>query len=56
MSRNSSVGTETSYRLEEKGTVLISGKGEIFFLLYRVRTGSGVNPTSYPIGPLVFFP
>jgi hypothetical protein len=44
-SRSSVVGTATGYGLEAER----SGKVRIY-LLHVVQTGSGVHPTSYPIG------
>jgi hypothetical protein len=48
-SRDSAVGTATGYGLEDRG-VRVGVKGQEFSLLHVVQTGSGANPTAYPVG------
>jgi hypothetical protein len=56
-SRDSSVGIALGYGLDDRGSRVRfpAGAGN-FSLHYRVQTGSGVHPTSYPIGTGVSFP
>jgi hypothetical protein len=52
MSRDSSVGIETGYGLDDQGGGGSSSPGRVkkFSLLHIVQTGSGVHPTSYKMG------
>jgi hypothetical protein len=51
MSRDSSVGIATDYWLDDQeGREFESRQGKKFSLLHIVQTGSGVHPTSYPMG------
>jgi hypothetical protein len=54
VSRDSSVGIATDYRLDDRGS--IPGGAGNFFLRHRVQSGSGAHPTSYPMGTGGFFP
>jgi hypothetical protein len=47
LSRGSSVGIATGYRLEEEESEFESLYGQERFALHFVNTGSGVHPTSY---------
>jgi len=51
LSRDSSVGTATGYGLDDRmiGVRFPAGSGTLS-LRYRVHTGSGAHPTSYPVG------
>jgi hypothetical protein len=49
-SRDSSVGIATDYGLDDRGVGVRVSVGLEFFLLHVVQTGSGVHPTSYPMG------
>jgi hypothetical protein len=48
--RDSVVGIATGYRLDEWGLDFESQWGQEFSVLHVVQTGSGVHPTSYPMG------
>jgi hypothetical protein len=55
-SQDSSVGIATGYGLGDRGVgVRVSVWSRIFYL-YVVQTGSGVHPTSYPMGTKGSFP
>jgi hypothetical protein len=55
--QNSIVGIATGYGLENQGVrVFESQWGQEFSLLHVVQTGSGVHPTSYPMGTGGSFP
>jgi hypothetical protein len=57
MSRDSSVGIATGYRLDDReGREFESRQGKKFSLLHIVQTGSGVHPTSYKMGTGGFSP
>jgi hypothetical protein len=50
-SRDSAVGIATCYGLDDRGVgVRVPVGAKIFSLLQVVQTGSGVHPTSYPMG------
>jgi hypothetical protein len=49
-SRGSVVDILTVYGLDDRGVGNRVPVGEALLLLYIVQTGSGINPTSYPIG------
>jgi hypothetical protein len=49
-SLDSSVGRANGYGLDDLGVEFESRKGKKFSLLHVVQTGSGVHPTSYPMG------
>jgi hypothetical protein len=55
MSRDSSVGIATGYRLNDQmiGVRFSAGTGN-FSLLHRVQTGSRAHPASYPMGTGAF--
>jgi hypothetical protein len=57
MSRDSSVGTATDYRLDDRmiGVRYPAGAGN-FFLRHCVQTGSDAYPASYPMGTGGSFP
>jgi hypothetical protein len=55
-SRDSSVGTATGYGLNDRGVGVRVPVGQEFSLLHVVQTGSGVHPTSYPMGTRGSFP
>jgi hypothetical protein len=48
MSPDSSVTTVTGYGLDGSGS--IPGRGERYFLLHGVQTGSEAHTASYPMG------
>jgi hypothetical protein len=49
--RDSSVGIAMGYRLDDRGSrVLFPAGAGNFSLHHRVQNGSGVHPTSYPMG------
>jgi hypothetical protein len=48
--RDSAVGIATGYRLDDRGVGVRVLAGWRFSLLHVVQTGSGVHPTSYPMG------
>jgi hypothetical protein len=48
--RDSVVGIATGYRLDDRSVGLESRQSHEFSLLHVVQTGSGVHPTSYPMG------
>jgi hypothetical protein len=50
ISWHSVVGIATSYRLDNRGLEFESQKSHEFSLLHVVQTGSGIHPTSYPMG------
>jgi hypothetical protein len=50
MSRDSVVSIATGYGLDDRGVGVWVPVGSRFSLLHVVHTGSGVNPTSYPMG------
>jgi hypothetical protein len=54
--RDSSVGIVTGYRLDDRGVGVRVLLGSRFFFLHLVQTGSGVHPTSYPMGNGGYFP
>jgi hypothetical protein len=57
MSRDSSVGIATGYKLDDQGGREFEPRyGKKFSLLHIVQTGSGVYPTSYKMGTGVSFP
>jgi hypothetical protein len=45
---HSSVGKETGYGLDDRGSILVRGKG--FSLLHSIQTSSVSNPASYAMG------
>jgi hypothetical protein len=49
-SRDSAVGIATGYVLDDQGVGVRVPLGKEFSLLHVVQTGSGVHPTSYPMG------
>jgi hypothetical protein len=49
-SRDSAVGIATGYGLDDRGVGVRVQEGQEFSLLHVVQTGSGVHPTSYPMG------
>jgi hypothetical protein len=57
MSRDSSVGIATGYRLDDQmiGVRFPAGAGN-FSLRHHVQTDSGANPASYPVGTADSFP
>jgi hypothetical protein len=55
-SRDSSVGTELGYGLDDRGSrVRFSAGAGNFSLNYRVQNGSGAHPASYPMCTRVSF-
>jgi hypothetical protein len=54
VSRDSSVGVATGYRLDFRGSIWI--RVTDFSLLHRFETTSGAQPVSYPMGTGVSFP
>jgi hypothetical protein len=57
MSRESAVGTETGYGLDDQGVgVRVPVWARIFALLHVVQTSSGVRRTSYPMVTGCCFP
>jgi hypothetical protein len=56
ISRNSAVGITTGYGMVDRGVEVRVPMGNEFALLHVVRTGSGVHPTSYPMGTGGSFP
>jgi hypothetical protein len=54
-SRDSAVGIATGYGLDDRG-VLGSSPGRVKNFLHVVQTGSGVHPTSNPMGTGGSFP
>jgi hypothetical protein len=54
-SLDSSVGVATSYGLDDRGGRSLS-PGMVKHFLHVVHTGSGVHPTSYPMGTRGSFP
>jgi hypothetical protein len=51
VSRDSAVGIETGYGLDDRGVgVRVPVGSRIFALLHLVQTGSEVQPTFYPMG------
>jgi hypothetical protein len=55
-SRDSVVGIATGYGLEDQGVGVRVPGGQEFSLLHVVQAGSGVHPTSYPMGNGCSFP
>jgi hypothetical protein len=55
-SRDSVVGIATGYGLDDRGVGVRVPVGSRIFFLYVVQTGSGVHPTSYPMGTGGSFP
>jgi hypothetical protein len=55
-SRDSVVDIATGYRLDGRGVGVRVPVGSIIFSLHVVQTGSGVHPTSYPMGTGGTFP
>jgi hypothetical protein len=56
-SRDSSVGIALGYRLDGRGSrVRFPARAGNFSLHYRVQTGSGAHPASYPMGTRGSFP
>jgi hypothetical protein len=55
-SRDSSVGIATGYLLTTEGSEFESRWGQEFSHLQVIQTGSGVHPTSYPMGTGGSFP
>jgi hypothetical protein len=53
-SRDSSVGKETGYRMDDRGS--IRSKDNYFSYLHSVHTGSEADPASYPMGTVGYFP
>jgi hypothetical protein len=53
--RDSVVGIATDYGLDDQGVEFEFRWGQEFSLLYVVQIGSGVHPTSYPMGTGDFF-
>jgi hypothetical protein len=49
-SRDSAVGIATDYGLDEQGAGVRASVGSRCFLLHVVQIGSGIHPTSYPMG------
>jgi hypothetical protein len=49
-SQDSSVGIATGYGLDDRGVGVLVPVGQELSLLHVVQTGSGVHPTSYPMG------
>jgi hypothetical protein len=49
-SRDSSVGIATGYGLDDQGAGVQVPVGSRIFILHVVQSGSGVHPTSYPMG------
>jgi hypothetical protein len=49
-SRGGVDGIATSYGLDDGGSEFESRQGQEFSLLQIVQIGSGVHPTSYPLG------
>jgi len=57
MSRDSSIGIETGYGLDDRMIgVRLPAEAGYFSLRYRVQTGSGAHPPSYPMGTAGAFP
>jgi hypothetical protein len=56
MSRDSAVGIAPRYFLDDRGVAVRVPVRQEFFLLHSVQAGSGVYPTSYPMGTGGFFP
>jgi hypothetical protein len=48
MSRDSTVGIVTGYMLDGQGSIF--DRSRDLSLLHNIQTGSGVHPSSYPIG------
>jgi hypothetical protein len=55
-SRGRSVSIESRVRARRSGFNSRCGNDEIFFLLYRVQTGSGAHPASYTVSTGSYFP
>jgi hypothetical protein len=55
-SMDSSVGIATGYGLDDGGVGVRVPEGSRFSFLHVVQTGSGVHPTSYPMGTQGSFP
>jgi hypothetical protein len=50
VSRDSAFDIATSYGLDDQGVGVRVPVGKKFSLLHIIQTGSGVHPTSYPMG------
>jgi hypothetical protein len=50
MSRDNAVGIAIGYGLDDQGIGVRVPQGQEVSLLHVVQTGSGVQPTSYPMG------
>jgi hypothetical protein len=57
VSRDSSVGIAATYCLDDRGDgVRVAMGSRIFTSPHVVQNGSGVHPTSYPMGDVASFP
>jgi hypothetical protein len=54
-SRDSAVGIVTGYRLDDRRLGVRISVGSRISLFHVVQTGSGVHPTSYPMGTVGSF-
>jgi hypothetical protein len=54
--RDSVVGIATGHGLNDRGVGVPNSGSQQFSLLHVVQTGSGVHPTSYPMGTGGSFP